>query len=101
MKLSAYAHEPGIPYRTAWRWFKTRFGFNDIEQLLTMQDRKIEVIDLAENGKEDLIQDLVSIITSSCASLDGQRRCKRKTERIIVELQNGEESDHPSQTRPG
>jgi molybdenum-dependent DNA-binding transcriptional regulator ModE len=23
---------------------------------------------------------------------------KRKTERIIAELQNGEESDHPSQT---
>jgi len=101
MKLSAYAHEPGIPYHTAWRWFKARFGFNYIEQLLTMQDRKIEVIDLAENGKEDLIQDLVGIVTSFCIPLDGQRRCKRKTERIIVELQNGEESDHPSQTRPG
>jgi len=79
----------------------TRFGFNYIEQLLAMQDRKIEVSDLAENGKEDLIQDLASIVTSFCAPLDGQRRCKRKTERIIVELQNGEESDHPSQTRPG
>ena len=66
-----------------------------------MEDPKIEVIDLAENGKEDLIQDLVSIVTSLCAPLYGQRRCKRKTERIIVELQNGEESDHPSQTRPG
>ena len=28
----------------------TRFGFNYIEQLLAMQDRKIEVIDLAENS---------------------------------------------------
>ena len=79
----------------------TRFGFNYIEQLLAMQDRKIEVIDLDGNGKEDLIQDLVSIVTSSCTPLYGQRRCKRKTERIIVELQNGEESDHPSQTRAG
>jgi putative resolvase len=60
-----------------------RFGFNDMEQLLAMQDRKIEVIDLAENGKEDLVQDLVSIVTSFCVPLDGQRRCKRKTERII------------------
>jgi predicted site-specific integrase-resolvase len=78
----------------------TRFGFNDMEQLLAMQDREIEVIDLAENGKEDLIQDLASIVTSFCAPLDGQRYCKHKTERIIVELQN-EEGDHPSQTRPG
>jgi len=64
----------------------TRFGFNYIEQLLKMQGRKIEVINLAENGKEDLVQDFVSIVTSFCARLYGQRRSKRKTERIIAEL---------------
>jgi len=79
----------------------TRFGFNYIEQLLAMQGRKIEVINLAENGKEDLIQDFVSMVTSFCARLYGQRRSKRKTERIIAELQHGEESHHASQTRPG
>ena len=83
----------------------TRFGFNYIEQLLAMQGRKIETvasnaINLAENGKEDLIQDFVSIVTSFCARLDGQRRSKRKTERIIAELQN-EEGNHPPQARPG
>lgn len=78
----------------------TRFGFNYIEQLLAMQGRQIEVINLAENGKEDLIQDFVSIVTSFCARLYGQRRSRRKTERIIAELQS-EEGDHPSQTRPG
>jgi len=67
----------------------TRFGFNYIEKLLTMQGRRIEVINLTENGKEDLIQDFVSIITSFCARLYGQRRSKRKTERIIAELKNG------------
>ncbi len=66
----------------------TRFGFNYIEQLLKMQGRKIEVINLAENGKEDLVQDFVSIVTSFCARLYGQRRSKRKTERIIAELTN-------------
>jgi predicted site-specific integrase-resolvase len=64
----------------------TRFGYNYLEQLLKMQDRRIEVINLAENGKEDLIQDFVSIVTSLCARLDGQRRSKRKTERLIAEL---------------
>jgi putative resolvase len=64
----------------------TRFGFNYIEQLLKLQDRRIEVVNLAENGKEDLIQDFVSIVTAFCARLDGQRRSKRKTERLIAEL---------------
>jgi predicted site-specific integrase-resolvase len=78
----------------------TRFGFNYLDKLLAMQGRKIEVINLAENGKEDLVQDFVSIVTSFCARLYGQRRSKRKTERIIAELQNGKESDHTSQARP-
>lgn len=64
----------------------TRFGFNYIEQLLTMQGRRVEVINLTENGKEDLVQDFVSIITSFCARLYGQRRSKRETERLIAEL---------------
>jgi predicted site-specific integrase-resolvase len=64
----------------------TRFGYNYLEQLLKMQDRRIEVINLAENGKEDLVQDFVSIVTSFCARLYGQRRSKRKTERLIAEL---------------
>lgn len=79
----------------------TRFGFNYIEQLLAMQGRQIEVIHQAENEKEDLIQDFASIVTSFCARLYGQRCSKRKTERIIAELQSSEEGDHPSQTRPG
>ncbi len=79
----------------------TRFGFNYLEQLLAMQGRQIEVINLANNGKEDLLQDFVSIITFFCARLYGQRRSKRKTERIIAELQNSEEGHHPSETEPG
>ena len=64
----------------------TRFGYNYLEQLLKVQDRRIEVINLAEDGKEDLIQDFVSIVTSFCARLDGQRRSKRRTERLIAVL---------------
>lgn len=79
----------------------TRFGFNYLEQLLAMQGRQIEVINLAENGKEDLIQDFVSIVTSFCARLYGQRGSKRKTEWILLELQHGEEGHHPSETEPG
>lgn len=83
----------------------TRFGFNYIEKLLAMQGRRIEVINWevinwVETGKEDLIQDFVSIITSFCARLYGERRSKRKRERIILELRDDDhkESDNASQT---
>ena len=66
----------------------TRFGFNYIETFLKMQGRQLEVVNLAENGKEDLMQDLVSIIYSFSARMYGQRRAKRKTEIIVKELQD-------------
>lgn len=76
----------------------TRFGYNYLEQLLKMQGRRIEVINLAENGKEDLVQDFVSIVTSFCARLYGQRRSKRKAKRLIAELSH---SPIISVSRPG
>ena len=36
--------------------------------------------------KEDLIQDFISVITSFCARIYGQRRTKRNTEKLIEEL---------------
>jgi len=65
----------------------TRFGFNYIESLLSLSNRRIEVVNLADTGKEDLLNDLVSIIYSFCARLYGQRRAKRKTEIITKELE--------------
>jgi putative resolvase len=65
----------------------TRFGFNYISTLLTTQGRQLEVVNLAENGKEDLMQDLVSIIYSFSVRMYGQRRAKRAwkaTAEIIV-----------------
>jgi predicted site-specific integrase-resolvase len=68
----------------------TRLGFNYIETLLALQGRRIEVVNLAENGKEDLLDDLAAIIYSFCARLYGQRRAKQKTEKITKELlENG------------
>lgn len=66
----------------------TRFGFNFIELLLNNENRKIEVINNSLNDREDLLQDFISIITSFCARIYGQRRSKRKTEKIIKELED-------------
>ncbi len=64
----------------------TRFGFHYLETLLETTGRRIEVVNVAENDKEDLIADLVAIVSSFTARLYGPRRAKRKTERIVKEL---------------
>jgi Predicted site-specific integrase-resolvase len=64
----------------------TRFGYNYLSTLLIQVDCEIEVVNEATEDKEDLMQDLVSIITSFCARYYGLRRSKRKTEKIIKEL---------------
>ena len=65
----------------------TRFGFRYLDTLLKSQGRAIEVVNQAENGKEDLLADLTAIVYSFCARLYGQRRAKRKTEAIVRELE--------------
>lgn len=66
----------------------TRFGFSFVEALVNEQGRQIIVINSTkEKDKEqELIEDLVSIITSFTARIYGNRRFKRKTETIIEEL---------------
>jgi predicted site-specific integrase-resolvase len=66
----------------------TRFGFNYIKILLQRANCEIEIINSAETSKEDLIQDFISIITSFCARIYGQRRNKRKTAKLLLELEH-------------
>ena len=66
----------------------TRFGFNYIDILLKSHNKKIEVINLVDNDKEDLIQDFISVITSFCARIYSQRISKRKVEKLIKELED-------------
>jgi predicted site-specific integrase-resolvase len=71
----------------------TRFGFNYIETLLNKDDIKIEVVNISENDNENLMEDLISIIYSFSARMYGQRRSKRKTEKIIAELKKEDTID--------
>lgn len=68
----------------------TRFGFNYIEVLLSLKGKTIEIVNNVETDQQDIIQDFVSIITSFCARLYGQRRSKRKTEQLIKELNDSD-----------
>ena len=62
----------------------TRFGFAYIE---TLFQGDVVVINHTDDEEDDIMQDLVSIITSFCARIYGKRRSSRKTEKLIAELQ--------------
>ncbi|MCC5618197.1 IS607 family transposase [Nostoc sp. CHAB 5836] len=63
-----------------------RFGTHYIDILLRRLGVNLEIVNLADNGRDELMQDLVAIITSFAARLYGQRRAKRKTEKIVEAL---------------
>ena len=64
----------------------TRFGFNYLKLLTENQGKTIEVVNSAEEEKEDIVQDFVSVIYSFAAKLYGLKRAKRKTEKIVKEI---------------
>jgi putative resolvase len=66
----------------------TRFGYN----LIINNINNIYVVNEVDNEDHGLMEDLVAIITSFCARLYGQRRSKRKTEKLIAELKNEQDS---------
>jgi predicted site-specific integrase-resolvase len=66
----------------------TRFGFNYIRLFRESQGCQIEIINESVNDRDDLMQDSVSLVTCFTAGLYGQRRSKRKTEKLIRELEN-------------
>ncbi len=68
-----------------------RFGTNYMDLLLKRCNIKLDIVNQVEDKKDDLMTDLVAIITSFSARLYGQRRGKRKTEKIIATLQNGDD----------
>ena len=70
----------------------TRFGFNYIDILLKTHNKKLEVINLADNDKENLIQDFTSIIESFYDQIYGQNISNRKLKQLIKELNDSQES---------
>lgn len=60
----------------------TRFGFNYLDNLLQKLGCQIIVIHENHEDEQDLMKDLVSIITSFCCRLYGLRRSKNKIRKI-------------------
>jgi putative resolvase len=60
----------------------TRFGFNYLEVLLKQQGCEIIVMHPDEHDEQDLIKDMISVVTSFCCRLYGLRRSKNKIKAI-------------------
>lgn len=65
-----------------------RFGTNYLEILLKELDKKLEIVNQSEEKQDELMDDLIAIITSFCSRIYGLRKSKRKTEKIIAELKS-------------
>lgn len=64
-----------------------RFGFEYLESTLASQNRKIVVVDQSEL-KDDLVQDMIEVLTSFCARLYGRRAAKNKAKKALECIQN-------------
>lgn len=64
-----------------------RFGAEYIESTLESQGRKLVVADPGEL-KDDLVQDMIEVLTSFCARLYGRRSAKNKAKRALEYIQN-------------
>jgi putative resolvase len=64
-----------------------RFGAEYVESALAAQERKLIVADLSEL-KDDLVQDMIEVLTSFCARLYGRRSARNKAKKAIDTIQN-------------
>lgn len=67
-----------------------RFGEPYIRECCKGFGCQIEIINESQNDRDDLMEDFVSVVTSFCARLYGQRRNKRRTEQLIKDLSKPE-----------
>lgn len=67
-----------------------RFGVEYIKLIGEIKGVTLLMVNDVCTDKEDIIQDFVSLVTSFCARLYGNRRTKRSTERLIQELSQHE-----------
>jgi putative resolvase len=67
-----------------------RFGTHYLDIVLSRCGVTLEIVNLAENGRDELMEDLISILSSFSSRLYRQKRAKRKIETIIKQLQEGD-----------
>jgi putative resolvase len=69
-----------------------RFGSEYIEAALSAAGRKLVVVDETEM-KDDLVQDMVDVLTSFCARLYGRRAAKNRAAKAMAAAASPTEDD--------
>src|SRR6266540_1037393 len=111
MKLAAWARVNGVHPQTAYRWFRqgtmpvparrlpadptvtmivvehrdrlARFGVEYLEAALGAQGRRLVVVDAGE-ATDDLVRDMIDVLTSFCARLYGRRGARNRALRAVT-----------------
>ncbi len=60
-----------------------RFGVEDLEAALSAQGRRIVVADVGETD-DDLVRDMIEVLTSMCARLYGRRGARNRAMRAVT-----------------
>jgi len=69
-----------------------RFGSEYIESALSASGRKLIVVDQSEM-KDDLVQDMIAVLTSFCAQLYGRRAAKNRAAKALAAAASPTEDD--------
>lgn len=75
----------------------SRFGVEYIQALLESNNRKLVVMDETEITN-DLVQDMIDILTSFCARLYGKRSAKNRAKKIVKDLETAKTLETPSES---
>lgn len=67
-----------------------RFGAEYVESALSAHGRKLIVIDPSE-VKDDLVQDMIEVLTSFCARLYGRRSARNKARKALEAIESTHE----------
>ena len=71
-----------------------RFGAEYVESALAAQGRRLVVVDPGET-KDELVQDMIEVLTSFCARLYGRRSARDRAERAVRCASEGFRHDAP------
>jgi predicted site-specific integrase-resolvase len=63
-----------------------QFGFEYVEAALRAQERRVVVVDETEM-KDDLVKDMIDVLTSFCARLYVRRSAKNKARKALLKRQ--------------
>jgi putative resolvase len=69
-----------------------RFGAEYVEAALGARGAKLVVVDKAELS-DDLVADMIAVLTSFCTRLYGRRSAANRAKRLVAQCQNDPESE--------